>query len=193
MNNEQKMTFFETIRCEDYEVFHLDFHIKRIANTIGINLNLSEYIYPINSKLLKCKVIYNKEGVVDIQYSEYKKRDIHSFQLLYDDTIEYSKKSCDRRALDALFLQKKAHDEIMIIKNGLLTDTSIANIAVFDGTHWLTPKTPLLKGTTRSRLLKEGVIFEQDITPKMLLSASKIALLNAMVDMDILQDYSLFS
>jgi 4-amino-4-deoxychorismate lyase len=193
VKNQEENCFFETIRCHDYEVFHLDFHIKRIANTIGLNVNLAEYIYPINGKLLKCKVIYNAEGIMDIQYSSYTQRKINSFQLVHDDSIEYTKKSCDRRALDALFAKRNECDEIMIFKRGLLTDTSIANVAIFDGSHWLTPKTPLLEGTTRSRLLKEGLIFEKDINEEMLQSASKIALLNAMVDMHILTDYSLFS
>lgn len=184
--------YFETIRCEDEEVFNLEFHIKRVSTTIGMNLNLSEYLYPPNAALLKCKLIYSQEGILDIQYSPYKKRKINSFQLVYDDTIEYSKKLCNRDALDALFSQRQNCDEVIIIKNGLVTDTSIANIAVFDGSSWITPKTPLLEGTTKNRLVSQGLIFEKDITVSMLQGATKIALLNAMIDMDVLEDYSLF-
>ena len=77
-------------------------------------------------------------------------------------------------------------DEIIIIKNGLVTDTSIANIAILHDERWLTPKLPLLEGTTRKRLLNEGKVFESNITPTMLRNADKIALMNAMVDFDIL-------
>ena len=188
----EAINFFETIRCDDYDVFHLEYHNARVARTIAMNLSLNEYIYPPSEALLKCKVIYNEEGVVDIAYSPYIKREINSFQLVYDDKIEYSKKSTNREVIDSLFRQKKEADEIIIIKNNLVTDTSIANIAIFDGTSWLTPKYPLLKGTTRARLLDEDVIFEKDITIEMLQKASKIALLNAMVDMDIKEDYRLF-
>ena len=183
--------YFETIKCEDEEVFNLDFHNKRVANTIGLNLNLQEYIYPPTIDLLRCKVIYSEIGIEDVQYFKYKKREIKSFKLIYNDKIDYSKKSLDRSSLDYLFNQKEDADEIIVIKNTFVTDTSIANIAIFDGSNWITPKTPLLEGTSRARLLEEKNIFEKDITVDMLKNAKKIALMNAMIDFDILEDYSL--
>ena len=182
--------YFETIKCEDFEAFHLNFHEKRMAKTIGLNINLSEYIYAPTDELLKCKVIYNSEGIMDIEYAPYTKRVIESFQLIFDDSIEYAQKRLDRAKLDTLFEQRQSCDEIIIVKNGLVTDTSIANIAIYDGNNWLTPKQPLLQGTTRARLLKEGTIFEKDISVEMLQNASKMALLNAMINMDVLKDYS---
>ncbi len=185
--------YFETIKCDDYEVFNLEFHQARVSKTIGLNLNLQEYVYPISNKLLRCKLIYSEEGVEDVQYFEYEKRSIKTFKLVFDEEIEYSKKYLDRSSIDTLFEKKESADEIMIIKNGLVTDTSIANIAIFDGENWLTPKSPLLYGTTRDRLLKSKDIFEKDISIDMLKNARKIALMNAMVDFDILEDYSFFS
>lgn len=188
-----KINFFETIKCDDYEIFHLQYHQKRMANTVGLNFNLSEYIYPPNNKFLKCKLTYNEEGIVDIAFSTYRKREIKAFKLIVNDTIEYAKKSTNREEIEECYAKKGQAQEIIIIKNGLITDTSIANIAIFDGTTWITPKIPLLKGTTRERLLRQSQIFEKDITVEMLKSAQKIALLNAMIDMDILEDYSLLT
>jgi len=182
--------YFETIKCDDYEVFNLDYHNARISRTVCLNLNLSEYVYAPNNKLLKCKVIYNEEGIKDVSFMKYKKREIKSFKLVYSDSIIYSKKSTKREDLDVLFEKRAKADEIIIIKNNLVTDTSIANIAIFDGTSWLTPKTPLLEGTTRARFLNHQEIIACDITVEMLLNAKKIALLNAMIDMDIKEDYS---
>ncbi len=186
------MEYFETIKCFDNEVYNLSFHEKRVANTIGLNLNLQEYIYPPSTRLYRCKLIYNESEVLDVQYFEYTKKKINSFKIVFDDKIEYSKKYLDRSNLDTLSLKKKDKAEIIIIKNGLVTDTAIANIAIFDGTTWLTPKIPLLKGTTRARLLKEGEIIEKDIDLDMLRASKKIALMNAMIDFDILEDYSFF-
>ncbi len=185
------MEYFETIKCEDKEIFNLDFHNFRIASTIGKNIDLNEYIYPINSKLLKCKVIYNDDEILDVSYAEYKKRDIKSFKLIFDDEIEYSKKYLNREALDKLYNQKEKADEIIIIKNGFLSDTSIANIAIYDGTNWYTPKNPLLNGTSRQRHIKEQNIIEKDLFVDDLKSAKKIALMNAMIDFDILHDFYL--
>ena len=92
--------------------------------------------------------------------------------------------------MNILFEKKDKADEIIIVKNGYITDTSIANIVIYDGTSWLTPKVPLLRGTARARLLEEKEIIEANITVKMLLKSQKLALLNAMIGMDIIEDYS---
>ena len=183
------MEYFETIKCEDYEVFNLPYHEKRIAKTIGININLQDYIYPPSHKLFRCKLIYDETGILDVQFYEYKKRDIKSFKIVIDDEIDYSKKYLDRSYLDELFSKKVNCDEIIIVKNGFVTDTSIANIAIFDGSNWITSKTPLLEGTTRARYLESGNLIEKNIDLIMLKDAKKIALLNAMIDFDILEEY----
>jgi len=182
--------YFETVKCDDYEIYNLSYHNKRISNTIFKNLDLNEYIYAPNAKLLKCKVIYNEEGIKEVIFDEYKKRDITTFKLVYDDSINYAKKRVNRDELNFLFEKRETADEIIIIKNNLVTDTTIANIVIFDGTSWITPKSPLLRGTTRDRFLEEKEIIEADISVEMLLNSKKIALLNAMVGMDIKEDYS---
>ena len=96
----ETIKYFETIKCEDFEIFNLEYHNKRVANTIGLNLNLQEYVYPISNELLRCKVIYDKEGIVDVLYFPYKKREIKSFKIIFDDQIEYSKKYFYRTQLD---------------------------------------------------------------------------------------------
>ena len=183
------MEYFETVKCDDKEIFNLEYHNLRIARTIGKNIDLNEYIYPISSKLLKCKVIYNDDEILDVSYCEYKKREIKSFKIVYDDKIEYSKKYLNRESLNKLYNQKEDAHEIIIIKNGLLTDTSIANIALHNGENWYTPKKPLLNGISRQRHLKLQNIIEKDLTIDDLKSAKKIALMNAMIDFDILDNY----
>ena len=185
--------YFETIKCEDYEIFNLDYHKKRVCSTIGLNIDLQEYIYPPSNELLRCKLVYDESGVLDISFFPYKKRVVNSLKLVYKDDISYEKKYLNREDLDYLFQKKEDADDIIIVKNSLLTDTSIANIALcFDGV-WFTPKTPLLKGTTRARLLKEEKIFEKDIFVKDLKKVEKVALMNAMIDFDILDNYSFFT
>lgn len=186
----EEIKYFETVKCDDYEIFNLNYHNKRIANTIGLNLNLQEYIYPLSSELLRCKVIYDKNGIIDVRYFPYKKREINTFKLIFDDEVFYSKKYLDRSSLDKLFENKEDCDEIIIIKNKIVTDTSIANIAIYYENIWITSKNCLLEGSTRNRLIDEKILIEKDITVKMLKNASKIALMNAMIDFDIKEDYS---
>lgn len=186
-NNE---IFFETVKCDDGIAYNLEYHCQRIARTIMININLHEYILPISDDFLKCKVLYDKYGVLDVVYEPYIKRIIKSFKIIQDDTIEYKNKSLNRDAINRLCEQKGNADEIIIVKNGLVTDTSIANIAIFDGTSWLTPKLPLLRGTTQERLVGNKELIQANITVPMLKKAKKIALLNAMIGMNVLEDYS---
>lgn len=183
--------YFETIKCDDQEVYNLEYHKKRIASTIGINIQLEEYIYPPTNDLLKCKVVYDETGILDINYVPYEKKEINSFKLVYDDFIAYSKKSVDRTALDKLYLQKEKNDEIIIVKNNLITDTSIANIAIYYDNNWFTPKTPLLFGTTRQRYIDSGILKEKDLEIDSLHKAEKIALLNAMIDFDIKKNFDI--
>jgi len=184
-----ELTYFETIKCEEEEIFNLDYHNQRIARTIGLNLNLQEYIYPPNNQLLKCKVIYNQYEIINIDYSIYEVRDIKTFKIIYDDEIEYKYKSTQRKSIDNLYKRKEKADDIIIIKNGLVTDTSIANIAIYQNGTWITPSKPLLLGTTMSRLINENKIKIKNITPKELQNCSKIALLNAMIGFKIIENF----
>jgi 4-amino-4-deoxychorismate lyase len=185
----EEIKYFETVKCDDYEIFNLDYHNKRVANTIGLNINLQEYIYPISSDLLRCKVIYNNSEILDVQYFTYNKREIKSFKLLVDNKINYSRKYLNRDDLDKLYEKKDDCDEVIIIKNNIVTDTSIANIAIYYENTWITSKNCLLKGTTRDRLINDKILIEKDITVQMLKKATKIALMNAMIDFDVKEDY----
>ena len=72
----------------------------------------------------------------------YTVRHVHSLALIQADHIDYTYKSAGREPLNRLFALRGACDDILIVKQGLLTDTSIANIALSDGTHWYTPAHP---------------------------------------------------
>ena len=182
--------YFETIKCDDFEVFNLNYHEKRVAKTIGLNLNLQEYIYPPSNELLRCKLIYDHSGVLSVEFFPYKKREIKSFKIINNDKIDYSKKYLDRFSLDKLFELRDNCDDIIIVKNGIVTDTSIANVAVLYDNQWIISKDSLLEGTTKSRLIERKELIEKNITIDMLKNASKIALLNAMIEFDILDNYS---
>ncbi|MBU0721527.1 aminotransferase class IV family protein [bacterium] len=185
-----KNEFLETIKASDGKVFYMPYHQARyesVLRSLGERKmkNLSDYINPPPRGLFRCRLVYTSADI-SITYHEYKKRAINSLKLIYDDTIEYSLKSTNRSALDKLFALKQDADDILIIKNSLVTDTSIANIAFYDGSKWITPKRPLLHGTTRTRLLDEGKIFEADISVDELKGFSKVALLNAMIHFDVM-------
>ena len=112
----------------------------------------------------------------------YTLRPVRSLALIQADDIDYACKSTDRSALNRLFARRGAYDDILIVRRHLLTDTSIANIALFDGSHWHTPQHPLLKGTKRAELLDKGILTEKDIRMEELPAYSTVRLFNAMID-----------
>jgi 4-amino-4-deoxychorismate lyase len=188
-----KSSFVETIKILDGKIYNLEYHQARyesVLNSLGMSKyhNLKDFIKPPEWGLYRCRLVYDVESVT-VEYHAYKKRDISSFKLIFDNEIAYSQKSTKRDSIELLFSQKEDADEVLIIKNLLVTDTSIANVALFRDGKWLTPREPLLKGTTRERLLDEGKIIEADIIANELRTFSKIALLNAMVGFDIVDEF----
>ncbi|MDD2449187.1 MAG: aminotransferase class IV family protein [Sulfurimonas sp.] len=185
-----KKTFFETIRVINAEAQHLEYHQKRyekVLKSLGIKefKSLKEYIKPPSLALYRCRVVYSAKSI-DVEFHKYKKREIKSLKLVYDDKILYTYKSTSREHLDKLFEQRCQSDDVLIVKDSLITDTTIANVAFFRDGLWYSPKEPLLCGTTRARLIDEGKIVLKDIRVDELALYSGLALMNAMIDFDII-------
>ena len=119
-----------------------------------------------------------------MEFSFYHPKKISKLKLVQGDHLSYSLKYTDRHSLEALSLQKGACDDILIIKNGKITDTSYANIILFDGENWVTPDEPLLAGTCRQRLLDGKKIIEKSIRVEDLSGYTSFKLINAMLDFD---------
>ncbi|MGD1891663.1 MAG: aminotransferase class IV [Cyclobacteriaceae bacterium] len=95
--------------------------------------------------------------------------------------MQYDHKFADRHLIIHLFAQRQSDDDILMVKNGLITDTSYSNVAFFDGQQWFTPHQPLLPGTSRARLLDEGLLQKAKITPNDLPQFEYCSLINAML------------
>jgi len=182
--------FLETIKAQDGEIYNLNYHQKRYENVLKAFAtseiqDLKKYLTPPEIGLYKCRVEYDEKNI-NVEYVKYKKQQVAKLKLVYDDEIVYKIKSTNRKEIDKLFAQKNDADDILIVKNNMITDTSIANIALYDGENWHTPKQALLKGTTRERLLHDGKLMLKDINVKDIYKYEKVALLNAMIDFDII-------
>lgn len=179
--------FIETIRIENGVVCNLAYNNRRMNETRTAlfgqlqPLDLSGYITPPqNNSRIKCRVVF-RENIEEVTYTPYTVRPIKSLQLVNSDTIDYHLKSTNRDMLNTVFSQRCGHDDVLIVKKGLLTDTSFTNIALFDGEKWFTPSSPLLKGTQRAYLLDQGLIAIKQIGVEDLYSYRQVALFNAMI------------
>jgi 4-amino-4-deoxychorismate lyase len=180
--------FLETIKIINGIPQHLEFHNQRLNYTrqhfnLQSNIiDLKQFIIPpVNNGVYKCRLIYS-DTIYDIQYSHYTNRQFKTFQPVIANDINYQFKYLNRQALNQLQAGAKGADDILIIKNGFITDTSIANVAFYDQDKWITPTTPLLQGTTRARLLKQKKIIAAPITLEDINNFSKMALMNALLE-----------
>lgn len=185
--------FFETIRIENGVAINIDYHFQRMMRTavdFGISQklilnaleNLSAKTFVPNEKF-RCKLLYDNDGF-DVEFTELKTRTVASLRIVFDDLIDYSYKFSDRRMIESLFAKRQGCDDVLIVKNGKITDTSIANVLLYDGKSWVTSDSPLLNGTCRQRLIDEGRVEVKEVLLTDMKAYSSIMLVNALRDFE---------
>lgn len=169
----------------------LHWHTKRFNQTrhdcFGIKeeLSLKEVInvHKIPKQgLFKCRIIYDKQ-LTTISFLPYQIRPIRSLQLVIDNEIDYTYKYEDRTHLESLFAKRHHSDDILIVKNGYLTDTFYANIVLENAGEFVTPTQPLLNGVRRTDLLAQGKIQTLPLRTVDLKNFERIHLINALMDL----------
>ncbi|MDP2453021.1 MULTISPECIES: aminotransferase class IV [unclassified Kaistella] len=183
--------FFESIKVEDQEIFLLDQHQKRINETFSNfgkekPINLAEIFTSLEHDedgLYKFRISYDLTGKYRTQMIPYAMSEIANFQLVENNSYDYSFKFEDRKELEKMKTLSKAA-EIIIVKNNHITDSSYSNLIFKKGKDWFTPKTFLLNGVQRQHLLKTKKIKEAEITLQNLREYSHFQLINAMNELD---------
>ena len=101
--------------------------------------------------------------------------------MVVSNDISYQYKYTDRDKINLLMEMRGDCDDILIIKNGLVTDSSVANV-IFrtHGGNWITPVSYLLRGTRRENLLKSGLIEEYPVSFSDINRYTEVRLVNAM-------------
>ena len=182
------MQLLETIRTCNRNLENTAFHNERFNQSrkelFGIEeaLDLKKLIKipeQLPRSVHKCRVLYGP-GIQQVEFFPYVPKKIKNIQLVEVDDLDYSYKFADRSHLQKLLADSPA-DEIIMVKNGHLTDASFANICFYDGEKWLTPTLPLLPGTMRAKLLSEEKIHLSEIRPSGLRFFKKLKLINAML------------
>lgn len=190
---------FESIRVENGSIVHPDWHQKRFLASytlyyghepsIGLfdSLDIPE---TCRKGIFKLRISYNHESR-QVDWQPYTTGQISNLRLIKDDDIDYSLKYTDRSRLNNLYDQRNGCDDILIVRRGLITDSSYCNIVLFDGDKWFTPAEPLLPGTARARLLASGQIIARPIRVEDLVGYKSFKLINAMRDFEILPSVSI--
>lgn len=179
----------ETIKVLNRQLYNVEFHQLRF-NSSGKALfgnkpadlkSLITIPKNIDDGLYKCRLVYS-DKIHSLEFIKYEKKSIRTLKIVKTDSLEYSHKFYDREAINELYNRKCDCDDILIVKNGKLTDSSFCNIALSDGNCWYTPAMPLLAGTKRAKLIKENTILSKGIKLSDLRNFHELCLFNSMID-----------
>ncbi|MCU0376893.1 MAG: aminotransferase class IV [Bacteroidales bacterium] len=190
------MRFIESIRMTGGVPQNAGYHLRRVARSVTDHysstvayrvaedfLKLIQYIekeYASDSiTTRKLRVIYGS-GIEEWTADEYVTKKISTLKFVHDDSITYRYKYADRSSIEKLFSQRGDCDDIIICRNGLVTDSSYSNIIVSDATGFYTPSSSLLEGCMRQQLLDEKRITVKQISVNDLNNYRYIYLVNAL-------------
>lgn len=192
--------FIESIRVINGKAELLHQHLVRIERTckkfyIKQHLNKETLFHlldqcPIDNAVYKLRILYGlihedktSEPTAPYIYSyiNYSLPKIESLQIVHDDCIDYSYKYSNRSNINTLFEKRLACDDVLIVRNGLVTETSYCNIAFYDGVDWFSPEDPLLYGTRLTELISNKMIFPAHISVADFVQFTKISLFNSMI------------
>lgn len=183
--------FIESIKVEDQKIFLTELHQKRMNDTFsnfGKECKIDIYSLFVNLKhdedgLYKFRIEYDLDNNFKTQIVPYAISEHDDFELVIDNEIDYTFKSADRTQFQKLKNDSGA-DEVIIIKNNQITDTSYSNLLFLKDKTWFTPKTYLLNGVMRQSLLASKKIKEAEVTIDNIKEFSHFQLINALNDFD---------
>jgi len=182
--------FLETVCIDHGKVQHLRAHTARMQQTAAHfrftapALPHLEMLLPpeLNERKVKCSIIYHT-AIERISFDLYQPKQIRTRKLVAASP-DYACKFADRAVLNNLLLQKGDCDEILICRDGFITDTSYSNVVFQEGSRFFTPRSYLLNGTKRQLLLRSGSISEREISTASLGGYDRVYLINAMLDIE---------
>lgn len=188
------MEFIESICIMDGEVRHLLWHQQRVEATMHRFFPAHHFSWKLHDCIhipeifrqgkIKCRIVYDAHRF-DVQYESYVPKVIRTLkQVEAHPPLKYAYKFSDRTALEALLNGRGDADEILICRDGWVTDLSFASIAFRKGGAWYTPALPLLAGTSWKRLVYEGKLIPSPIHQKDILLFDCYKIFNAMLDFE---------
>lgn len=186
------MRFIETIKIENGEARNLDLHLERASKTcfhhFGVRtaLPFDTIINEIRSShsegIYKLRIIYTGK-IEHYTIEKYQPKIIKTLKIVDGGNIDYSFKYEDRSELERLLSLRGECDDIIIIKDGFVTDTSCSNIVFMVGGKLFTPSNFILNGVKRESMLKKGHVYAREIRFSEIASFEKIFMINSMLDL----------
>jgi 4-amino-4-deoxychorismate lyase len=187
--------FLETIKIKNGKVQRAALHQERIDLTILTAFGVSKHAillknifakarknaqFPSDKTMVfKCRLLYDASDYF-IEFVPYQIKPIKNLKLVnVSSDFDYALKYSNRDILNKLIIDNQ---EVIIVKNDKITDSTYTNIAFLKGNQWFTPDEPLLKGTMREYLIRKKKIIPRSISVADLKEFSHFKLFNAMID-----------
>ncbi len=182
---EEKL-FIETMRLTREGINYLNYHQNRVDTTLQ-NHNLQPFNIvsllrnlpsTLPAPVCRLRIVYGNI-TPQISITPYVPRKRNSVKIIADNQIDYSYKYENRTPINNI-LSQAGSDDIIIIKEDRVTDSSVANLVFENKDGFFTPTTFLLNGTTRQRLLDTHIIKKKDISLNDISSFSFVYFINAL-------------
>ena len=93
-------------------------------------------------------------AIRSVEFEPYAQRKVGSLKIVDGGGIDYSPQVSRQGALSGLAGMRGDADEVIIVKDGFITDTSYSNLIFAAGDRLLTSDRPLLHGVMLSHLLE---------------------------------------
>ncbi len=185
--------FLETIRIRGGAPLHLDGHQRRVDDTfrvfyagippLSLAAVIADSVMDVSADQ-RCRIVYD-DSTHEVTVTPLQPRTIRSLRLVdLPPDYDYGYKYADRRILELAFARRGDADDVLLIRDGWITDTSVANVAFRANGRWYTPALPLLAGTTWKRLVSDGVIVPRPIHVDDLPRYEACVVFNALNDWD---------
>ncbi|WP_116105715.1 aminotransferase class IV [Lewinella sp. IMCC34191] len=190
MPNPTSPLLLETIRLVDGQAPLLHRHQTRVDRSrqryygkspaFKLSQVLAEMDLPTHG-VHKLRLLY-RVGLESYEVQPYSIRPVGSLRVVEANDLQYSRKYADRSSIEAAFARRKDCDDIIMVQHQHVTDSSYANLALYDGDRWYTPAWPLLRGTRREELITSGILHPTVIRLKDLPHFEHIRLVNSMME-----------
>ncbi len=178
----------ESIKILNGKLYNMTLHEQRANRSRKMLFGIERPLYlkkvivvpeEFKKGLVKCRVIYG-ESIESVIFTMYEKRKINSAKVIYEDHVLYDHKYVIRTGLDDVYAKREDHDEIIIIKNGMVTDAYYFNLVFEKEGKYFTSDTPLLHGIQREKLILSQKVQEIPIHLDDISSYERVHFVNAL-------------
>lgn len=182
--------FLETIRIDHGVVQLLDAHQRRLSHVFSFHYpniephDLSALAWDDipSDGIYKCRILYNSSQL-HRQFIPYEKKSINSV-VFEEGVVNYPFKYSFRLPWNIWADHAQDSQEVIVVSDGLIRESTYANVAFQIDGQWLTPTEPIFHGVMREYLIAQKTITPSKLSISDVMRSDSVRLFNAMMPWD---------